>query len=181
MTGVIPSLFSGFGSAQIITPSTPEIDLPLVVPSHITGCGPILRPCHPLSKSHPELDTWLKQAPTVLVNLGSHILFDEAFAQEFATGLRVLLDRRPDVQILWKLKTQGGTKEHLYAKDGGFQVIAEELASGRVRIEEWLPAQPIAILRSGNVICMIHHGGSNSYHEAIRYATLYQLCFYTTG
>lgn len=52
-------------------------------------------------------------------------------------------------------------------------MVAEELASGRVRIEEWLPAQPIAILRSGNVICMIHHGRSNSYHEAIKYtATL---------
>jgi hypothetical protein len=120
VTGVIPSLFSGFGSAQIIPPSAPEIDLPLVVPSYVTGYGPILRPCHPLSKRHPELDTWLKQAPTILVNLGSHIPFDEAFAREFATGLRVLLDRRPDVQILCKLKTQGGTKESLYAKDGGF-------------------------------------------------------------
>lgn len=130
----------------------------------------MLLPTLPIAESHPELASWLAQRSTILVNLGSHILFDEAFATEFATGLRVLLDRRPDIQVLWKLKTQGGTKERLYSKDGGFQIIAKELADGRVRIEEWLPAQPIAILHSGSVICMVHHGGSNSYHEAIRYA-----------
>ena len=168
--GDIPSLFAGHGDARIICMSTPETDLPFVVPSNVTGAGPILLPTLPIAESHPELASWLAQRPTILVNLGSHIVFDEAFATEFATGLRVLLDRRPDIQVLWKLKTQGGTKERLYSKDGGFQIIAKELADGRVRIEEWLPAQPIAILRSGTVICMIHHGGSNSYHEAIRYA-----------
>lgn len=166
--GNIPSLFEGFGKVQVLVPSTPETDLPLVVPSHIIGCGPMLRPCAPVAKTHPELESWLSQGPTVLVNLGSHILFDEAFATEFATGLRVLLDRRPDIQVLWKLKTQGETRENLYAEDGGFQVIAKELASGRVRIEDWLPTEPIAILEGGHVICMVHHGGSNSYHEAIR-------------
>jgi hypothetical protein len=166
--GEIPSLFGGHGDAPIVCMSTPEIDLPFFVPPHVTGAGPILLPTLPITESHPELASWLAQCPTILVNLGSHILFDEEFATEFASGLRVLLDRRPDIQILWKLKTQGGTKDHLYCKDGGFQIIAKELADGRIRIEEWLPAEPIAILRSGNVICMIHHGGSNSYHEAIR-------------
>ena len=114
-----------------MTPSIPEIELPLVIPSHVTGCGLILRPCEPISKSHPELDDWLQQRPTILVKIGSHILFDEDFACKFAAGLRVLLDRRPDVQVLWKLKTQGSTKERLYSKDGGFRIIANELESGR--------------------------------------------------
>jgi hypothetical protein len=170
--GEIPSLFAGHGDAPIVCMSTPAIDLPFLIPGHVTGAGPILLPTLPIAESHPELASWLAQRPTILVNLGSHILFDEEFATEFATGVRVLLDRRPDIQILWKLKTQGGTKERLYSKDGGFQIIAKELANARVRIEEWLPAQPIAILRSGNVICMIHHGGSNSYHEAIRYVLI---------
>jgi hypothetical protein len=167
--GEICSLFGGHGDAPIVCVSTPAIDLPFFIPERVTGAGPILLPTLPIAISHPELASWLAQRPTVLVNLGSHILFDEAFASEFAKGLRVLFDRRPDIQVLWKLKNQDGTKDRLYSKEGGFQIIAKELADGRVRIEEWLPAQPIAILQSGNVICMVHHGGSNSYHEAIRY------------
>jgi hypothetical protein len=168
--GDLPSLFGGHGdNVNIVCMSTPETELPFWVPSTVTGAGPILLPTLPITQTHPELANWLSLRPTILINLGSHILFDEEFATEFATGLRVLLDRRPDIQILWKLKAQDETKERLYSKDGGFQIIAKELAEGRVRIEEWLPAEPIAILRSGSVICMIHHGGSNSYHEAIRY------------
>lgn len=166
--GKLPCMFEGFGSSHILLPSTPAIDFDFFVPSGVTPCGPILRPFAPISKTHPEMEQWLQQRPTVLVNLGSHIIFDAAFAQEFATGLRVLLDRRPDIQVLWKLKTQGQTREQLHA---ALAVIGEEITNGRVRIENWLPAQPIAILESGNVICMIHHGGANSYHEAIRYAS----------
>jgi hypothetical protein len=171
LEGKIPCMFEGFGkpSAPIILPSTPAIDFEFVVPAHATGCGPILRPFPPVMKSHPELELWLKQRPTVLVNLGSHIIFDAQFAKQFATGLRTLLDRRSDIQVLWKLKTQGQTKKSMYAPGGALEIIAPELEEGRVRIEDWLPAQPSAILESGHVICMIHHGGANSYHEAIRY------------
>lgn len=168
LSGRIPSIFEGFGDADIVLPSTPDIELPYVVPERVTGCGPILPPVVPIAKSHPELEAWLQRAPTVLVNLGSHIIFDEPFALKFATALRVLLDRRPDIQILWKLKTQGDTWDSLFSKEGAFQIIAKEIADGRVRIEKWLAAQPIAILRVPSIMCMVHHGGSNSYHEAIR-------------
>lgn len=167
--GRTPSIFQGFGpDVHVLLPSTPETDFPFVIPSNFTACGPMVLPVLPVSQTHPELDSWLRSGPTVLVNLGSHILFDEAFAEEFATGLRILLDRRPDVQVLWKLKTQGQIRERLQTKNGAFEVIAKELTNGRVRIEDWLPTDPIAILETGHIICMIHHGGSNSYHEAIR-------------
>ena len=156
----IPSMFEGFGDAHILLPSTPAIDYDFFVPPHVTPCGPIIRPFEPLAETDPDLNTWLQQGPTVLINLGSHIVADRCLAAEFAVGIKTLLDRRPDVQVLWKLKTKDDLGDALH-------VIASEIAQKRVWIELWLPAQPIAILMTGNVVCMVHHGGSNSYHEAI--------------
>ncbi|KAL9109104.1 MAG: hypothetical protein Q9227_006195 [Pyrenula ochraceoflavens] len=169
VTGTTPTMFQGFGKdIQHLLPSTLSTDFPFTIPPNITPCGPILLPFPPLSKTHPDLEAWLSKGPTVLINLGSHVLFDESLALEFANALRVLLDRRPDVQVLWKLKTQPGqARAGFTGKNGAFGVIAEEMALGRVRVEEWLPAEPIAILKSRHVGWMVHHGGSNSYHEAI--------------
>ncbi|KAI4847747.1 UDP-glucoronosyl and UDP-glucosyl transferase family protein [Aureobasidium sp. EXF-8845] len=122
--------------------------------------APIIRPFEPLSDTDPKLDTWLQQGPTVLINLGSHIVADQHLAAEFAAGTKMLLDRRPDIQVLWKLKTKDNLGDALH-------VIANEIEQKRVWIEPWLPAQPITILMTGNIVCMVHHGGSNSYHEAI--------------
>jgi hypothetical protein len=156
----IPSMFEGFGDAHILLPSTPAIDYDFFVPSHVTPCGPIIRPFESLAETDPKLNAWLQQRPTVLINLGSHIVADQNLAAEFAAGIKMLLDRRPDVQVLWKLKTKNGLGDALH-------VIANEIEQKRVWIKPWLPAQPIAILMAGNSVCMVHHGGSNSYHEAI--------------
>jgi hypothetical protein len=120
----------------------------------------MIRPFESLAETNPKLNAWLQQGPTVLINLGSHIVADRHLAAEFAAGIKSLLDRRPDVQVLWKLKTKDDLGEALRA-------INSEIEQSRVWIEPWLPAQPIAILMTGNIVCMVHHGGSNSYHEAI--------------
>ncbi|KAI4716246.1 UDP-glucoronosyl and UDP-glucosyl transferase family protein [Aureobasidium sp. EXF-10727] len=156
----IPCMFEGFGDAHILLPSTPAIDYEFFVPPHVTPCGPIIQPFEPLAETSPKLHAWLKQGPTVLINLGSHIVANQHLATEFAIGIKALLDRRPDIQILWKLKTKDDLGDAL-------RVIASEIQSKRVWIEPWLSAPPIAILTTGNVVCMVHHGGSNSYHEAI--------------
>jgi len=106
-------------------------------------------------------------------------------AREFAAGLKVLLDSRPDIQILWKLKTSGGlalqdNKTANSKTDSGFHseafekgsldAISTELAAGRVKVQEWLSVDPLAVLQSGHVVCSVHHGGSNSFHEALRYS-----------
>jgi hypothetical protein len=108
---------------------------------------------------------------------------DSSMAREFAAGLKVLLDTRPDIQILWKLKTFGGLalrhrKTASSKSDGGFHgegfeeesldAIATELAAGRIKVQEWLSVDPLAVLQSGHVVCSVHHGGSNSFHEALR-------------
>lgn len=153
-------MFEGFGDAHILLPSTPAIDYDFFVPPHVTPCGPIIQPHVSLAETDPKLHGWLQQSPTVLINLGSHVVADWRLAAEFAVAIKTLLDRRPDIQILWKLKTKDDLGDAL-------SVIAREIQENRVRIEPWLPAQPIAILTAGNVVCMVHHGGSNSYHEAI--------------
>ena len=112
-----------------------------------------------------------------MINLGSHIRMDKAMASEFAQGLKVLLDSMPEVQVLWKLKNSGGLciqrnakleSDGDHVRAGSLEKIEKEIASGRVRVQEWLSVDPIAVLQSGYVACSVHHGGSNSFHEALR-------------
>ncbi|KAL2848801.1 hypothetical protein BJY01DRAFT_233777 [Aspergillus pseudoustus] len=151
----------------VLIASRPEIDWPSFIPKHVTMCGPILRSSPSLSEENPDLAKWLSQRPTVLVNLGSNVCFDSSQARKFADGLRMLFDAQPGIQVLWKLKPD-------YRDDvsdwvaGALTGILDELLDQRVRIEEWLPVEPICILQSGNICCMVHHGGANSYNEAIR-------------
>ena len=146
-----------------ITPALPEIDFPLIMPKNVTACGPILLPEIPVSESDPELTAWLKKGNTVLVNLGSLAASDASSTRELAKGLRVVLDRRQDLQVLWKLSSER------YSDDSLTQILSKEIAEGRVRIVNWLVADPLAILQSGHVVCSVHHGGANSYYEATAY------------
>ncbi|KAM7216740.1 Glycosyltransferase sdnJ [Rhypophila decipiens] len=147
-----------------ITPSLPVIDLPMSIPPNVFDCGPILVASPPIETSDPDLLHWLKKAPTVLVSLGTHF---EAYAetvQEQAVGIRILLAARPDIQVLWKLKPEATSeKSGLESLDS---ILGQAIQDGRVRIESWLKADPVAILRSGHIVCSVHHGGANSYFEA---------------
>ena len=104
---------------------------------------------------------------------------DAAASSEFAAALKVFLDNRPDMQVLWKLKRSGGLAmrprrsgesdlDACDAKADGLKAIEKEIETGRVRIEEWLSVDPVAVLQSGHIACSVHHGGSNSFHEALR-------------
>ncbi|KAH9214129.1 hypothetical protein DL95DRAFT_504496 [Leptodontidium sp. 2 PMI_412] len=127
-----------------LLPSVPETDYPCHIPPNVTPCGPILLPVTPVSRQDPDLFTWLKRGPTILINLGSHIRMDDTMAREFSSGLKIFLDKSP---ILGS--------------------IAAERSSGRIRIAEWLSVDPLAILETGLIACSVHHGGSNSFHEAL--------------
>ena len=86
---------------------------------------------------------------------------------EFAGGLKTLLDARPDIQVLWKLQPDR-EKEAVDWIPEALECILDEVTEGRVRLEEWLPVEPHCILQSGHVCCMVHHGGANSFNEAVR-------------
>ncbi|KAL5361076.1 hypothetical protein BJX96DRAFT_175896 [Aspergillus floccosus] len=148
----------------VLIPTTPEMDFPVSVPKSFTACGPILRPWTPVADAHPELNDWLSKRPTVVVNLGSIFRYSSAEERQFAEGFHMLLDKRPDIQILWKLPRVPSTDHDASALDS----IADAVTDGRVRTEKWFPVEPISILLHKNVQCSVHHGGANSYYEAIR-------------
>ncbi|KAE8377659.1 hypothetical protein BDV26DRAFT_263169 [Aspergillus bertholletiae] len=149
----------------ILLPARREIEFPCYFPDSFILCGPILRPCAPIAKEDPELASWLGQRPTVLVNLGSHVTYTIDVLTELMNGFHMLLETRPDIQILWKIKPSSGTTL-------GDTTLPDSLrtavAKGKMRVESWLAVEPLCILTSDHVECMVHHGGSNSYHEAVR-------------
>ncbi|KUJ12323.1 UDP-Glycosyltransferase/glycogen phosphorylase [Mollisia scopiformis] len=158
--------------------SVPETEYPCYVPPNVIPCGPILLPVRPVSEHDPKLQAWLEGAPTIMINLGSHIRMDDQMAQQFASGLKIVLHQMPGIQILWKLKTSGGLAVSSDAKTtSGFsgtgikkeslEAIEPWILSGSVKVLEWLSVDPMAVLQSGNIVCSVHHGGSNSFHEAL--------------
>lgn len=150
-----------------ICPSLPEIDLPMTITSNAHLCGPILLATTPVAHSDSSLLEWLQKAPTVLVALGTHHEARADIVRELALGIRVLLDSRPDIQVLWKLKADESSQDEddhmVLASLGG------KIQKGRVRIDSWLKADPVALLETGNIVCFVHHGGANSYFEATWY------------
>ena len=98
----------------------------------------------------------------MLINLGSHVKSTEGDdAIELATAIRLILSSHPDLQIMWKLRGASTTyADHLDA------ILGPQLRSGQVKIAEWLNVDPAAILASGHVVAMVHHGGANSFFEA---------------
>lgn len=164
--GDIPSIVSEIhDKVPLLFQTHSASDFPSVVPEHVTQCGPILQPSRSIREEDPELAIWLSQRPTVLINMGSLVTFTATTGRQFAEGLRMLLDKQLGIQVLWKLQFNHQSDSFTSLKS-----IDTEMSDGRVRIQGWLPVAPISILLSGHVCCMVHHGGSNSYHEAIRYA-----------
>ncbi|KAE8149115.1 hypothetical protein BDV25DRAFT_130633 [Aspergillus avenaceus] len=166
MAGPLPGPAIQTGNANdypILLPTRKETEYPCYLPDNFTQCGPILRPSGPITEEDPDLASWLARHPTVLVNLGSHLTYTDEVMGEFMKAFRMLWDKRPGVQILWKILTKTGkVSEEALPSD-----LRAAIAGGQVRVESWLAVEPVSILKSGHVQCMVHHGGSNSYHEAI--------------
>lgn len=130
------------------------------LPANVTVAGPIVISTAPAAEQDPALAAWLSRRPTVLINMGSLFWYREDHARAMAGALAEVL-RRTDVQVLWKFRKQGGYGDEYQAP------IAEHVASGRVRIEGWLAVDPMALMETGHVVAFVHHGGANSYTEAV--------------
>jgi hypothetical protein len=133
------------------------------VPQNVIPCGPIYISSAPVSQQDPALAKWLKQAPTIFIMLGSHTDYDEIQARAMIQALRKVFDTT-NHQVLWKFVKN--TKMGDYSDDV-FDVVREELQSGRLKLEKWIKADPAAILESGDVVLFVNHGGSNVYHEGV--------------
>ncbi|KAJ8085589.1 hypothetical protein PM082_004407 [Marasmius tenuissimus] len=130
-----------------LCPSFPETDFPFFVPENVTSCGPFIFPYVPVGEKDPELARWLGRGPT---------------ACEF--GVAACNGWGERTGILWKFKRPASDER---IQDVIEEVIGKELRDGRVRIVEWLEADPASVVAHPNVVCSVHHGGANSYNEAI--------------
>ncbi|CAJ2513822.1 Uu.00g019410.m01.CDS01 [Anthostomella pinea] len=133
-----------------------------VIPQNVTATGPMSISLAPAAEQDPELTAWLAQAPNVMINLGSAYVYDEPHAAAMAQALVGFPDGT-SFQVLWKFRKDLSDD---YSDD--FAVALRPfIASGRVRMENWLATDPTALLEMGHIVASVHHGGSCCYHEAI--------------
>ncbi len=166
------------GTRWISQDMAPHASIPLdYVPAGVVAAGPIVLRSAPAAEQDPDLERWMRRAPTVLVNLGSLFRYNAEHVSAMARALCALLDRVDGLQVLWKLHTEEG--------DGGsgnddddddtllrllpalLSPIRAHIDSGRVRHTDWITADTSALLETGHVAAFVHHGGANSYFEAI--------------
>ncbi|EPS45087.1 hypothetical protein H072_900 [Dactylellina haptotyla CBS 200.50] len=144
--------------APQITPCLPDIDYPCKFDEEVvTNCGPIIFPSS-IEAGDPLL-LWIKQAPTVLINLGTHCNFPEKHAVEVLKGIQTVTEKIPVVQILWKWKE---VERHA-------ELVEKHIGkdNNRVKIVKWLENSPMDLLNTGDIVCNVHHGGANSFYEAL--------------
>ena len=142
--------------------TTPELDLPAIIPPNIACVGPILQAVEPVKSKDPELADWLSGGPTILIVLGSIFDIQPAYAAELVCALKQIMNVRKDVQVLWKYQSSKASSD--VTSDPSLQDL---VSGGRLRIVKWLEADPLAVLQTGHICCSVNHGGSNSYHEAM--------------
>lgn len=183
---------------KYLVANLPGLEFPHIrTPPHLVPCGPMIRPAPSVSEVDPDLASWLARGPTVYINTGTLHQITEWDALEIARSLRALFDHasaapavpysddepkegaerektRPKVlasgqslQVLWKLTKRGA---YAAAEKGSriHGVLEEEIEDGRVRIVPWLHPEPSAILAEPTIVCSVHHGGANSFLEAVR-------------
>ena len=157
---------------KILVSTFPELDFPLVKPDQVLPCGPILRIAPPITDADRELEKWLARGPTIYLNLGSLVKLSEDKAVEFALALKTVLDEAKQhssaahFQVLWKLMK---CEEYEVFEPGCriYEILGTDIEADKVKIVSWIQAEPIEVLQSGHVACSVHHGGANTYNEAV--------------
>ncbi|KAM0246056.1 hypothetical protein ACHAP5_005027 [Fusarium lateritium] len=126
-----------------ITVTTEGASIPVdYIPPNVTVTNPIILSVAPASEQDPELVEWLKKAPTVLINLGSTVMYTEAQASVMIEAIAKVLDQL-NVQFLWKFNKYGN-----YSNDV-FLPVQRYLNSDRLKLEKWLTVDPTSILETG--------------------------------
>ncbi|KAH8651000.1 hypothetical protein BX600DRAFT_516598 [Xylariales sp. PMI_506] len=148
---------------RFLVAGRPELEFPDVVgaaPEHVLACGPIVRPAVPVAEADPDPAEWLRDNRVDAIEIAWAIrqLLDQARFQELDPSLH-------NLQVHWKLTKRGNYS----SEDQGsrvYDILHKEIRNDKVRIISWLHPEPSSILAEENVICSVHHGGANSFHEA---------------
>ncbi|WZH43095.1 uncharacterized protein QYS62_004097 [Fusarium acuminatum] len=150
--------------APWVTVTTEGASIPAdYIPPNVTATNPIILSVAPA----PELVEWLKKAPTILINLGSTVMYTEAQASVMIQAITKVLDQL-NVQFLWKFNKYGNYSNNI------FLPVQRYIENGQLRLERWLTVDPTSILETGRFIASVHHGGANCYNEAV-YAGIPQI------
>jgi len=156
LKGDLPLASSTCYDIDILCSSIQETDYPCVLPSNLHCFGPITLDPIPLAQSDPDLEKWLDRGKTVVICLGTNVVYTaemvNAFLQAFLTSLP------KDVQILWKLKGK-------HEWDTLIESRLDIKDRTRFKIVDWIVADPNSIMLHHNVLCYVHHGGANSFFE----------------
>ncbi|KAL7951336.1 hypothetical protein V8C42DRAFT_303788 [Trichoderma barbatum] len=144
-----------------IAMSYPEAGYPLeYIPDYFHVVGPLVLDVASAETQSAELAGWIKQAPTILVNLGSAFRYEEHRAEVMVEAMAAVLDAT-DVQILWKMR-----KATKYGDE--FLAPAKKyIDNGRLRLESWLDVDPMSLYNTGDIIMSVHHGGANCFYETV--------------
>lgn len=149
--------FDPFSDTTFISQTLAGANIPLeVFPQHVVQAGVILLDSGSAQEQDSVLSDWLKQAPTVVINLGSLFKYSDDRAKTMAEAIHIILDKF-DVQVLWKMAGAPGIGDEYLLP------LENHLRSDRVRIMEWLSIDTLPLLASGCIVLSVHHGGSSSY------------------
>ena len=161
-----PINFYGLHRSDVpwITQTTPAATINVdFIPENVTCTGPItLSATSAQEEGHDEeLLQWVKQKPTVLINLGSAFTYSGTQTRQMIEGIERVLNTT-DLQVLWKYKAS------INLVDFDWQSLVAPLqATQRVKVMKWLTMDPTALLETGDIAAFVTHGGANGFHESI--------------
>ena len=50
-----------------------------------------------------------------------------------------------------------------HVPESSFEPVAAFIENGTIKLEKWLIPDPAAVLETGDVVLMVHHGGAGSF------------------
>lgn len=148
--------------STLLVASSPELEYPMIIPPNIIPCGPIVLDSQPHSGLDRAFLSWIESVPTVLINLGNHVTYDKRRAVEFVRMVDLLLSRS-NVQVLWKFNKSKGDNY----SDDFLASVSPHIQSTRLRILSWIPGNLGTLPKTAKIVCLVHHGGASTFHEAI--------------
>ncbi|WFD01273.1 hypothetical protein MYAM1_004035 [Malassezia yamatoensis] len=109
---------------------------------------------------------WLDQAHrdnkrVVYINMGSIFFYTRRDYDNMVQALLRLHDLFPDMQVLWKIPKLSAEAQPIPSAD-------EAKLPLYIRRETWLPSVEDVLRHPATAVC-VHHGGGNSYNEALHY------------
>lgn len=146
-----------------ITQTTHVATVPVdVVPQNVSCAGPIVLSSAPAEEQDAELVEWIKQKPTILINLGSAFTYSRTYTRQMASAIGLILESNSDVQILWKYKLSPNVV------DFDWEALVQPLeATQRVKATQWLSVDPSSLMETGHIAAYVIHGGAGGFHDSI--------------